>query len=135
MQHKKLKNHIALERTEFELFKSQICHMVKEKGDIDFIIDSLRENWVKKYWDLQWYAEAFYVLAMIDYLSKLNELPLAKEYDDIRKYSLKEYVYPRDIIVLAMLKKDNNIYKQAINEAIPEFLKYHIVEKGIRDVC
>jgi hypothetical protein len=26
---------------DFEIYKSNICHLVKDKGDIDFIIDTL----------------------------------------------------------------------------------------------
>ena len=29
---------------DFEIYKSNICHLVKDKGDIDFIIDTLKEN-------------------------------------------------------------------------------------------
>ena len=40
-------NHVGDEpdipfRGSFEIFKSNICHMVKDKGDMDFIIDVLR---------------------------------------------------------------------------------------------
>ena len=31
-------------RSSFEIFKSNICHMVKDKGDMDIIIDVMREN-------------------------------------------------------------------------------------------
>ena len=29
--------------------------MVKDKGDMDFIIDVLRENEIRMYWDRKWY--------------------------------------------------------------------------------
>ena len=32
---------------DFEIYKSNICHLVKDKGDIDFIIDILKENQIK----------------------------------------------------------------------------------------
>ena len=33
---------------DFEIYKSNICHLVKDKGDIDFIIDILKENQIKQ---------------------------------------------------------------------------------------
>ena len=36
----------ALNLRDFEIYKS-ICHLVKDKGDIDFIIDILKENQIK----------------------------------------------------------------------------------------
>lgn len=42
-------------RSSFEIFKSNICHMVKDKGDMDFIIDVLRGNEIRMYWDRKWY--------------------------------------------------------------------------------
>lgn len=35
------------DRSSFEIFKGNICHLVKDKGDINFIIDVLRENEIR----------------------------------------------------------------------------------------
>lgn len=121
-------------RVAFETFKSQICHMVKNKGDIDFIIDTLNDDDVNKYWHLKWYPEAFYTLAMVDYLSNENELPLADRYNEIRKCRLEEPLYPRDIVLAANLSDKLDIRRQSLEEAIPEFMRFNIVESGVRDV-
>ena len=71
-------------RTSFEVYKSNVCHLVKEKGDIDFIMDILTNDEVRKLYERKWYAECFYLLAMTDYLSRENEIPLCTKYDDIR---------------------------------------------------
>ena len=34
-------------RCSFELFKSNVCHRLKEQGDIDFLIETLKEEAVK----------------------------------------------------------------------------------------
>ena len=122
------------ERVAFETFKSRICHEVKNKGDIDFIIDTLNEDKVGRFWQLEWYPEAFYTLAMLDYLSNENELPLADKYNNIRLCSLKEPLYPRDIILAAKINKNADIKRNAINDSIPEFIRFNIVERGVRDV-
>lgn len=81
---------LMLYRSDFETFKSNICHLVKDRGDIDFIIDTLKEDKIRLYWDRKWYPESFYLLAMIDYLSRENELPLCQDYEDIRSCTLPE---------------------------------------------
>ena len=63
-------------RSNFEIFKSNVCHIVKDKGDIDFIVDVLRESEIRMYWNRKWYPESFYLLAMVDYLCRENDLPL-----------------------------------------------------------
>lgn len=122
-------------RPAFETFKSNVCHMVKEKGDMDFIIETLQSDEIGRYWRRKWYPEAYYMLAMVDYLSRENQLPLCANYNSIRATSLKETVFPRDIELAARLDPSLNIKQQAIEESIPEFIRFNIVEKEIRDVC
>ncbi|MDO4338879.1 MAG: hypothetical protein Q4C91_12460 [Eubacteriales bacterium] len=59
-------------RSNFETFKSNVCHLVKDQGDLDFIIEVLQSKDIRRYWDRKWYPEAFYLLAMVDYLSRVN---------------------------------------------------------------
>ena len=120
---------------DFEIYKSNICHLVKDKGDIDFIIDILKENQIRIYWERKWYPESFYLLAMIDYLSRENDLPLCNDYDDIRNCTLSEPLYPRDVILAAKLDASLDVKEQCLKEAIPEFMRFNIVESEIRNVC
>ena len=122
-------------RASFETFKSNVCHEVKLKGDLKFIIDVLEENEIQKYWDRKWYPEAYYMLAMLDYLSRENSLPVCHNYDSIRASKLTEVIYPRDIELAARLDSSLDIKSQAIEESIPEFIRFNIVEKEIRNVC
>lgn len=121
-------------RSDFETFKSTICHLVKDRGDIDFIIDTLKTDEIRLYWDRKWYPESFYLLAMIDYLSRENGLPLCQDYEDIRSCTLSEPLYPRDINLAAKLNTSLDLRRQSIEEAIPEFKRFNIVESRIRDV-
>lgn len=121
-------------RSKFETFKSNVCHLVKDKGDIDFIIDTLKSSKIRDYWNREWYPESFYLLAMVDYLSKENGLPLCKDYDDIRSYTLSDPLYPRDIMLMEKLDSSLDMREQSRKEAIPEFMRFNIVESGIRDV-
>lgn len=120
---------------DFEIYKSNICHLVKDKGDIDFIIDVLKQNRIRIYWKRKWYRESFYLLAMVDYLSRENRLPLCNDYEDIRNCALPELLYPRDVILAAKLDGSLDRREQCLKEAIPEFLRFNIVESEIRNVC
>ena len=120
---------------DFEIYKSNICHLVKDKGDIDFIIDTLKESQIRTYWERQWYRESFYLLAMVDYLSRENGLPLCNDYEDIRNCTLPEPLYPWDVVLAAKLDDSLDMKEQCLKEAIPEFLRFNIIESEIRNVC
>ena len=59
-------------RMDFEIFKSNVCHFVKDNDELDFIVTTLQEDEISRYWNKKWYPEAFYLLAMVDYLSRIN---------------------------------------------------------------
>lgn len=77
-------------RSSFEVFKSNVCHRVKDMGDLDFIISTLQSEEIRRLYEKQWYPESFYLLAMVDYLSRENALPLCSNYNDIREKNWKE---------------------------------------------
>jgi hypothetical protein len=122
-------------RISFETFKSNVCPEIKEKGDLDFIIETLQSDEVGKYWTQKWYPEAYYLLSAIDYLCRVNDLPICTNYEEIRGTSLKKTIYPKDIELIAELSRETDIKEQAKAESIPEFIRFNIVEKEFRDVC
>ena len=67
-----------LPRPAFELFKSNVCHRLKELGDIDFLIDTIESGDIVKYYQRSWYPESLYLLAMVDYISRENDVPLVE---------------------------------------------------------
>lgn len=71
--------------------------------------------------------EAFYLLAMLDYLSKRNDLPKCKDYEGIRRYKLEKTIYPADTELSEKLF-GKDAHKEALEHAIPEFLDFNIVE-------
>jgi hypothetical protein len=60
-------------RAEFETFKSAICHKVKDMGDMDFIIEILESEEIRRLFQKGWYPESLYLLAMADYLCREND--------------------------------------------------------------
>lgn len=121
-------------RSSFETFKSNTCHHVKDMGDIDFIIDTLEHNTIRKLYDRAWYPESLYLLGMVDYLSKENDLPLCTDYNDIRRQKLSEVLFPSGILIQAAVMKDDSVKEEARKKAIPEFMRFNIVESEVRNL-
>lgn len=121
-------------RCSFELFKSNVCHWLKEEGDIDFLIQVLESDLIRKYYNRKWYLESFYLLGMLDYISRINDVPMCSEYDDLRQQRMQEIVYPVGVLLTARVLEDESIKEQALKEAIPEILRFNIVESDIRNV-
>ena len=121
-------------RCSFELFKSNVCHWLKEEGDIDFLIQVLESDLIRKYYNRKWYLESFYLLGMLDYISRINDVSMCSEYDDLRQQRMQEIVYPVGVLLTARVLGDESIKEQALKEAIPEILRFNIVESDIRNV-
>ena len=121
-------------RSSFETFKSNICHHVKDVGDIDFMINVLESDEIRSLYDKRWYPEAFYLLAMLDYLSRVNDVPICTKYNDIRSHKLKKPIYPVGVLLRSEVIKSEEIKKQAEIKAIPEFKRFNIIESEVRNV-
>ena len=46
---------------------------------------------------------------MLDYLSRLNNVPLCTKYDSFRSMKLEKIIYPSSLYAYALLEKDDNI--------------------------
>ena len=121
-------------RPHFEIFKSNVCHQVHDMGDIDFIIETLETDKIRMLYQKRWYPESLYTLAMVDYLSRENDLPICNEYNDIRCAKLKEPFYPAGILTLCAAFNSDEPKKQSFREAIPEFKQFNIIENEVRNV-
>ena len=121
-------------RCQFDVYKSNVCHMVKDMGDLDFIIHILETNEIRRLFHKRWYPECLYLLAMLDYLSRENDLPLCAEYDDIRARKLQKPIYPASVIVASHAAKSDHPRKKSWANAIPEFRRFNIVEGEVRNV-
>lgn len=121
-------------RESFENFKSNMCHMLRSKGDIDFLIDVLEKDLVTLYYKKDWYAECLYTLAMIDYLCRVNNIPLVTDYDDFRQMKLDRIVYPISLWAYAEMCHKPEALTEGFENAIPEFKRFNIVENEVRNV-
>lgn len=121
-------------RCGFELFKSNVCHRLKEMGDLPFLEETLEQNAIRTYYDRGWYPESLYLLAMVDYLSRVNGIPLASDYDELRKVRLDIPIYPAGILAMDAATGSDEARKRAYADAIPEFRRFNIIESEVRNV-
>lgn len=124
----------SFERPAFGIFKGNVCHALKEQGDIQFIIQTLESGEIRKLFNKGWYEEILYLLAMLDYVSRENNVPVCSDYADIRATKLDRTVYPSSVLMLSKVLKSEDPKKKAMQEAIPEFMRFNIVEADVRNV-
>ena len=121
-------------RSAFDVFKSNVCHRVKDMGDLDFIIHTLQSGVIRKYFEKKWYPESLYMLAMVDYLSRGNGLPISREYNDIRAHKLSAPLFPVGVVMADAVSPDGKWKVESLRDAIPEFMHFNIVESEVRNV-
>jgi len=108
--------------------------MVKNMGDINFIEYLIKEDEINNYLNKNYFAECLYLLGMLDYLCKENKIDIYTKYDVLRKKRLNETIYPSGIIMLSLLQDSEEPKTRSLKEAIPEFLRFNIVEAEVRNV-
>lgn len=121
-------------RSNFETFKSNTCHHVKDMGDVDFMIQILESDEIRTLYERRWYPEALYLLAMLDYLSRENNIPICTRYDDIRARRLRKPIYPAGVLLTSQVLKSDEPLRKAEKESIPEFRRFNIIENEVRNV-
>ena len=122
-------------RYDFEAFKSNVRHELKEKKYKSFIVSVLKEDRITDYYSKKWYPEALYLLAMLDYISRINSVPVCTKYDNLRTAKLDKPVYPSSVIAEAEVMNDNSVFAKSLNDSIPEFRRFNIVESEVFDVA
>ena len=115
----------------FTWFRSEQCHLVHRKGELDYLVDVLESREIDRYWRLSMYAEAMYEVAMIDYISRRNDLPRCENYNEIRQYKLDHVAYPIDVKLIDEMRGNCDEAVKSETDAIPEFRRFNIVEGAI----
>ncbi|MBQ6752592.1 MAG: helix-turn-helix transcriptional regulator [Clostridia bacterium] len=128
------KSHTGEDSFSFERFKGTTCHRLRRLGDIDFMIEVIESKEIRSLYQKRRLAQAFYLVAMIDYLCRRNNIPLCKDYDDIRGGRLAKPLYPSYAMIPYLRNKDTSAMRRCRREAIPEFLHFNIIEGDIDNV-
>ena len=71
---------------------------------------------------------------MLDYLSRVNDVPLCTKYTDIRAQRLSKPLFPVSVLLSSEVLKLDEPIQRAKQEAIPVFLRFNIIESGVRNV-
>ncbi len=121
-------------RCSFVMYKSNVCHKLKNLGDIEFLIETLNSDDIRTYYKRKWYPECLYLLAMVDYVSRENGIEWCEEYDDLRNQKLSEIIYPTSVLALCRAVKSDEPKRRALRDSIPEFIRFNIVESEVRNV-
>ncbi len=119
-------------RTDFPEFKRHLREMLKRWGDIAFIENMLESDKVRVLFEREMMTEALYLLGMLDYLARENNLPPIAEYDDIRKNKLPKALFPGVLLVMSGINHNDRILRKAEQAAIPELLRFRIIEPDVR---
>jgi transcriptional regulator with XRE-family HTH domain len=122
-------------RPAFETFKSNVCHSVKDMGDTEFLIDVMKSGRIFSYLEKRWYREGLYLLGMVDYLCRENNLPPDERYAELRHAKLSEILYPAGVLIMCAALGNDAPKEQSLKEALPEFLRHNIVEAEVRNVA
>ena len=115
-------------RPSFELFRSNTRHKLKAQGVLPFITQLLKSNQIRTYYERKRYPEALYLLSMLDHLSKLHDIPLCSNYNNLRNAKLAQPLYPSEFFLLSELLHSDLPKEEAPRKAILEFMRFNIVE-------
>ena len=94
----------------------------------------LEEDSIRRYYRKKWFPECFYLLSMLDYVSRINEIPTCTQYNDLRNMKLKDTIYPSSVLMASRITGNDALLEESAREAIPEFLRFNIVESEVRNV-
>jgi hypothetical protein len=116
---------------DLDIIRSNVCHRVRDMGELDFVLDTLQSEIIFHYWNENKQFQALYLLAMIDYVCRKNDVPLCENYNELRSFCFKKPIYTRDVLLSSKLIPDKDLKEEARNNSIPEFIRFNIVECDI----
>jgi hypothetical protein len=132
-------NRLLYSDMEYDVFRSEICHMYHNEGDYNFIKKVMKSDLVGTLWKKQQKARSLYVLSMIDYISWKNDVPFFEGYAKIRAYKLDNPLYPPEVIMLDKIEHSDKNRRQAVeyckqDECGVFFYRHNIIEGSIENV-
>jgi len=107
---------------DFQTFRNKLHHRLVKEDELDVVASLLESKSIEHFCAHEDYLKALYLLALIDYILKKNDLPLCMEYSSLRSKKLKEPYYVGDF---TNAKKDE--------DCIPEFVMHNIYEGELYD--
>ena len=118
----------------FRYFRSNLLHDLKRDGHKKLIEKVIKGKEIDYYYKNGAKEYALYLLALIDYLCRLYDLPIyTSRYNDLRKLTLdKPFFVGGDVVSFKTIQEAE---KKLNIEVIPEFKKFNIIESTISNVA
>lgn len=117
----------------FEIFRCNTLHLLKSNDEKEFLYRLLSERTIDYYFRIHCHAKCLYLLALVDFLCDKYDIDKITNYEFLRTLKLPEPLVSDDLLILKRtLTKEN--YNKMIEAAMPEFLKYNIVEDDLYNV-
>ena len=114
---------LVYEKEDFQTFRNNLHHDLMYCNDeIELVIEILEKRRIDYYMLHGDMLKGMYLLSFLDYLSKKNEIPLCKEYSELRKKTLEKPYY--------VGTQDGT---NATERCIDEFVKHNIYEGDLYD--
>lgn len=113
---------LVYEKEDFQTFRNNLHHELKNQGELNTLLNILENRKIDYYLMHEDILKAMYLLSLLDYLSKENQLPLCQEYSELRKQTLKEPYYV-----------GNQLQERKSVKYIQEFVTHNIYEGDLYD--
>ncbi len=126
--------YIEAERCSFESFMLYTRQRLANIGDEEFVKVVIDKGEISRLYEMKWFPEVYYLLAMIDYLSRLHNIQLDSAYDHIRSQKLDSVIYPAGVLMSCEFWGSDEPKRKAEDDSIPEFKHFNIIEPDIRRV-
>lgn len=131
---KELNNLDTLTMVDFRYFRNNLLADLKRQKLKDFVKSILSKKEIDFYYKNNAKANAFYLLALIDYISRIENEPIHTErYNNLRKEKLDNPLFVgSNIITFDSIEEAE---KQLNIHVIPEFKKFNIIEEDVFNVA
>ena len=98
-----------------------------------FVREVRTNNLVEQYIQNDMIPNAAYILALLEYLKRKENIEIESSYDKYSDIKADYMLYPPDVYILCKLKHSQKPMDEVKNKAIAEFLNRNIVEVNIYD--
>ena len=129
-----LNNLETIKPVEFRFFRNNLLHELKWNSALVTVDKIIKNREIDLYYKNGKKEYAYYLLALVDYVYRINGIPLYKKrYNSIRQEKLdKPFFVGSDLITFNSVDEAE---KELGITVIPEFRKFNIIEEDIFNVA
>ena len=114
---------LVYEKEDFQTFRNNLHHEIKNSGLLEVAADVLQRKRIDYYYQNDDIVKALYLLSLVDYVCRINEIALCEDYANLRNKKLKEPFYVGDLVEASNPKyimefKNHNIYEGELTDAV-----------------